>query len=174
MKGKVFQDFKDVKVGDKFKCISAMPNSFHFKKEVVYAVSLNHQNKPALDDFILTSSLFEKVIDDKPIKTDNAKRYNVGKPRVELLIPEAMIEEAKVWDYGSKKYGMHNWRKNFPILSIIGCLLRHVLEIIKGNDIDKESGLLHSAHISCNASMLTYFAVKGKVIDDRYKETKDE
>lgn len=172
MKGKVFQDFKDVQVGDKFECIKATPNPYYFQEGSIYTVTQDISDKLKLGEFLKTSSLFEKVIDDKPIKI--GKRFNHDKPRVDLLVPEAMIEEAKVWSFGAKKYGDHNWRNNFPILSIIGCLLRHVFAIMLGEDKDEESGLLHSAHISCNASMLTYFAVKGKIIDDRYKETEDE
>lgn len=109
-------------------------------------------------------------------KVGGGARFNKGKPRVELLVPEAMEEVANVWAFGAAKYDDHNWKKGIGVSSILGCILRHTFKIMKGEDIDKESGCLHAAHIICNASMLIYFFKKGKyrLLDDRYKENQNE
>ena len=101
------------------------------------------------------------------------KRFNSGKPRVELLVPESLIEVSRVWEFGAKKYGDHNWKKGLPVMSIIGCMFRHLLGIMKGEDIDPESGCMHAAHIICNADMLIYFFKRNryKELDDRFKST---
>lgn len=105
-------------------------------------------------------------------KVGGGNRFNTGKPRVELLSPEAMEETARVWAFGASKYDDHNWKKGIGVMSIIGCILRHTFKIMKGEDIDEESGCLHAAHVICNASMLIYFYKKGQYekLDDRFKE----
>ena len=97
------------------------------------------------------------------------KRFNSNKPRVELLVPEAMIEEAKVWAMGAEKYGDFNWQRGMKYSTVIACLMRHIFAILKGEDFDKESGLLHAAHIKTNASMLIYYHYYYKQGDDREK-----
>jgi len=59
--------------------------------------------------------------------------------------------------------------------SILICiLLQFVLFIRLGEDIDQESGLLHDAHLQCNAAMLTEFYFTHPEFDDRVKYDKDE
>ena len=95
------------------------------------------------------------------------KRFNTTKPRVELLVPEAMEEEAKVWSFGAAKYGDWNWQRGMPWMTVIGCTLRHTFAIMKGEDIDPESGFLHAAHVKCNASMLIWYYYHYKIGDNR-------
>lgn len=109
-------------------------------------------------------------IEENGNKIGGGKRFNTNKPRVELLVPEAMEETAKVWQFGSEKYGDFNWMNGLSFTSIIGCILRHIFKIMKGEDVDEESECLHAAHIICNASMLIYFIkTKQEKLDDRYK-----
>ena len=59
--------------------------------------------------------------------------------------------------------------------SILICiLLQFVLFIRLGEDIDQESGLLHAAHLQCNAAMLAEFYFTHPEFDDRVKYDKDE
>lgn len=109
---------------------------------------------------------------DNGNKIGGGNRFNTNKPRVELLVPEAMEEVARVWAFGAEKYDDHNWKKGIGVTSIIGCILRHTFKIMKGEDIDDESQCLHAAHIICNASMLIYFFRRNRYgeLDDRHKE----
>ncbi len=69
-------------------------------------------------------------------------------------------EGARVFDYGRKKYSEWNWLKGMAWSIPIGCIGRHMYEIIKGNNTDDESGLMHWGHIMCNLIMLiTYVDV---------------
>jgi hypothetical protein len=38
------------------------------------------------------------------------KKYDAGKPMMELIPPHAEIELAKVLTFGAEKYGPENWR----------------------------------------------------------------
>tara|TARA_R100001086_G_scaffold249569_2_gene189766 strand:+ start:42 stop:380 length:339 start_codon:yes stop_codon:yes gene_type:complete len=102
------------------------------------------------------------------------KRFNEGKPRMELLVPEAMEAEARVWAMGAKKYGDFNWQKGMPWMTVVASLFRHLVAIMKGEDVDPESGELHAAHIKCNASMLIYYYYYYKKGDNRMKRRSNE
>lgn len=87
--------------------------------------------------------------------TDKALRYDGGKVRHDLVSPTAINELAKVLTFGASKYAPNNWRKGMMWSRVIGSLERHLNAIKKGEDFDKETGILHSAHVMCNAMFLT-------------------
>ena len=93
-------------------------------------------------------------------------KHDGEKPAMGLLPPKALEEEAKVWTFGAKKYDAWNWTKGFKYTRIIGALLRHTTAIMRGEDVDPESGCLHAAHIRCCAAMLIEFHGR-KELDDR-------
>ncbi len=97
-------------------------------------------------------------------------KFDQEKPAVGLIPATAMEEEGYVWGLGERKYGTHNWRKGLTILRICGAILRHTIAIMRGQDIDPESGKHHGAHIRCDAAMLIEFYYEGRTeLDDRYK-----
>jgi uncharacterized HAD superfamily protein len=77
--------------------------------------------------------------------------------RHDLLPPNAINELAKVLTFGAKKYAPNNWMKGMKWSRIIGPLKRHLNAIERGEDYDPETGLLHSAHVMCNAAFLTEY-----------------
>lgn len=94
-------------------------------------------------------------------------RFNTGKTRHDLVPPFAQEQYAKVLTKGSEKYAERNWEKGMPWSKVISSLKRHVLKIESGEDYDEETGLLHSAHVMCNAAFLTeYYKINPKG-DDR-------
>lgn len=95
-----------------------------------------------------------------------------GKLPWHLLPQDAMEELVKVLDFGAKKYGERDWEKGIPYSEIISALMRHQkLFFQDGEDRDVESGLLHTAHILCNAMfLLTYQIRELKGVDDRPRD----
>jgi hypothetical protein len=91
------------------------------------------------------------------IKTDGAKRFDAEKIRVDLIPARATEEVGKVFTFGAKRYGDRNWEKGMDWTRMIASSKRHLLEIEKGEDYDRKSGLLHSAHLACNSLMLTEY-----------------
>lgn len=92
------------------------------------------------------------------MQTDGkGKRFNQGKIRYDLVPTYAQEQYAKVLTAGAQKYGDHNWKRGMSWTSVIASLERHLEAIKKGEDYDKETGLLHSAHIMCNAGFLTEY-----------------
>lgn len=102
--------------------------------------------------------------------TNSGVKHDRDKPITALLPPVALEEEAWVWTFGARKYGNYNWTKGISYVRIISATLRHLLEIMKGNDVDPESNRLHAAHIRCNMGMLIEFQKSDRTdLDDRSK-----
>lgn len=95
-------------------------------------------------------------------------KHDSGKPACDLLSPTAMLATAAVLGVGAKKYAPHNWRKGLAWSRIIGSILRHVYAFMQGEDLDKETGLPHLDHASCELMFLQEFYRTRKDLDDRY------
>lgn len=85
------------------------------------------------------------------------KRDNSGKTRHDLVPAYAQEQYARVLTMGSDKYGERNWERGMKWSSVLASAERHLQAIKRGEDYDKESGILHSAHLMCNAGFLTEY-----------------
>lgn len=93
---------------------------------------------------------------------ERAKRFNNGKPPLDLLPLDMFTGLARVLEMGEKKYGRNNWRKGAPSTEQIASLLRHlqpIMEVLnadKGADFlfDSESKLPHVDHVLFNVISL--------------------
>lgn len=99
---------------------------------------------------------------------NEGKRYNEGKVRIDLLPSYAIRQMAEVFTFGAIKYEPHNWTRGMPWSTVIASLKRHLLAHESGEDYDKETGLLHTAHIMANASFLTEYYKIYPQGDDRH------
>jgi hypothetical protein len=96
------------------------------------------------------------------MEKERAKRFNSGKPRLDLLPLDLLTGLARVLEMGEKKYGRNNWRKGAPATEQLGSLLRHLQPISEVLNADKnidtlydaESGLPHVDHILFNVISL--------------------
>jgi len=84
-------------------------------------------------------------------------RFNEGKTRHDLVPQFAQEQYAKVLTKGSEKYAERNWELGMKWSKVIASLKRHTAAFERGEDFDKETGLLHTAHIMCNAAFLTEY-----------------
>ena len=94
-------------------------------------------------------------------------RFNEGKNRYDLLDPFAVDNLTKVFTFGASKYADHNWLKGLKWSNITSSLKRHLAAYEQGEDYDKESGLLHAAHIAWNAMALLSHYKYHPQLDDR-------
>lgn len=98
----------------------------------------------------------------------NGLRFNEGKIRHELLPAWAINKLAEVFTKGGDKYGDGNWESGMSWMKkVIPSLKRHLNAIERGEDYDKEWGLLHAAHLACNAMMLLQYYHTFPQGDDR-------
>lgn len=84
-------------------------------------------------------------------------RFNEGKLRYDLIPQFAEQEYAKVLTRGAEKYAIRNWENGMLWSNVTASLKRHLAAFEQGEDYDKETGLLHTAHIMCNAAFLTEY-----------------
>ena len=90
-----------------------------------------------------------------------AKRYNSGKPRLDLLPLDLLTGLSRVLEYGEGKYGRNNWRRGAPATEQVASLLRHLQPIMEALNsdsreglLDAESGLPHVDHMLFNVISL--------------------
>jgi hypothetical protein len=72
--------------------------------------------------------------------------------------------------FGAKKYSARNWENGIAYSRIMGAILRHTMAYLRGERLDKETGLSHAAHICCEAMFLVHFEQVGPRMDDLKKE----
>lgn len=84
-------------------------------------------------------------------------RYNTGKMRHDLVHAWSHEQMVKVLTKGAEKYAERNWEKGMLWSTVIASLKRHMAAIERGEDYDAETGLLHAAHVACNAHFLTAY-----------------
>lgn len=88
---------------------------------------------------------------------DEGLRFNKGKTRHDLVPTYAQEQYAKVLTKGSEKYAERNWELGMKWSIVLASLERHLQAVKRGEDYDNETGLLHSAHIMCNAAFITEY-----------------
>lgn len=100
-------------------------------------------------------------------------KFDEGKLPMSLIDPIFLEGLARVLAFGAKKYSAHNWRKGIAYSRVLDALIRHTQEMVKGNDIDPETGELHAFHAGCCLMFIGNFQMTGQTeLDDRCKEGK--
>lgn len=94
-------------------------------------------------------------------------RFNEGKTRHDLVPAFAQEQYAKVLTKGAEKYEERNWEKGMDWSKVLASLKRHINRFERGEDFDKETGLLHMAHVMCNAGFLVEYYKIHPSGDDR-------
>ncbi len=64
--------------------------------------------------------------------------------------------------------GANNWRGGISYSRLIAAALRHLFAVVRGEDLDPESGLPHVDHLGCCWMFLSNMMKTRKDLDDRY------
>lgn len=86
---------------------------------------------------------------------EGGTKYDVGKPRWDLVPMGELEEVVKVMTFGAAKYADNGW-KAVDKERYIAALMRHVVAYQCGEKFDRDSGLAHMAHIQCNALFIQW------------------
>jgi Domain of unknown function (DUF5664) len=103
-------------------------------------------------------------------------RFNEGKPRFDLLPPEAL--EALATHYGlaggppagPPKYPERNWERGMAMCICFGSMMRHAWKWMRGHDFDdgpKGTGSHHMIAVAWNAIAIFTYHTRGIGTDDR-------
>ncbi len=83
------------------------------------------------------------------------KKYDQGKPRFDLIVPEFTYTLASIMAMGAEKYDANNWQQVDDFEArYTAALHRHVNAWQQGEQNDEESGRHHLAHAACNLMFL--------------------
>lgn len=97
-------------------------------------------------------------------------KFDAGKPPLDLMEMEYVEEIAQVLAFGARKYAAHNWRKGIGVTRNLAAACRHLFKVMRGEDIDPESGLHHLAHAGC-CLMFAWWTLKYRPqFDDRWRD----
>jgi hypothetical protein len=101
------------------------------------------------------------------MESEEALRYDSGKPRFDLIPGDAMFALATAFTNGSKVYPERNWEKGMPWGKCFGALMRHAWKFWIGEDIDKETGSPHIILAAWNCIALYCYYNRNIGVDDR-------
>ena len=81
--------------------------------------------------------------------------------------PEDFLTDfGRVYEMGAKKYSEGNWRKGYAWSLTLNAMARHMVAVMKGQWLDKESGLPHVCHVAWHCATLYVFKKKMLGNDD--------
>ena len=107
-------------------------------------------------------------------KMAGAVKNDAGKQPITLIPSDYILGTAKVFEFGGKKYGLHNFRLGMAHSRCLDAAMRHLLAVANGETIDPESGLPHIYHASCSLAMYDYMRINHPELNDIYEQTKKE
>lgn len=92
-----------------------------------------------------------------PTAKSGARREKLGALPYDLIPYQEITDAfARVAEFGAVKYAPWNWSKGLARVQLLGSLLRHAFAYLRGEDRDRETGLLHTDHILWNAAVLAH------------------
>jgi len=108
---------------------------------------------------MLKQKLMQQTI--QPINTACSKKFDAGKARFDLMLPEFELEMALVLTYGAETYGDNSWQ-GVPdaVRRFTAALRRHTNAMMRGEIYDPVTGRTHASHIAINGMFLHYFQTK--------------
>lgn len=103
--------------------------------------------------------------------TNPKDRLGALKVPLRLLPGVHQIWTAMVFELGAYKYGEFNWRNKKVRINVYSeAIDRHNLALRAGEDLDPESSMPHTAHISACAAIIEDARAADALIDDRFEK----
>ncbi len=102
------------------------------------------------------------------------KKNDNGKPRMDLIPTEFLIEVAKALTYGGNLYGQHNFKNGINYSRLLSAAKRHIELELAGVESDKESGFSHLAHAGASLAMYAFMKTHRPEFNDLFKYTEEE
>jgi hypothetical protein len=99
-------------------------------------------------------------------------RFNDGKPRYDLMPPEALDALAAHFAAGAKKYSERNWERGMSWGHCFAGLMRHSWAFWRGEDYDQETGTHHMICAMWNCMALFTYFTRGIGEDTRHKSNR--
>lgn len=94
-------------------------------------------------------------------------KHDDNKVMFQLLVWSFIEDIAKAMTFGANRCGDRNWQKGIPTSRLWGAVFRHLVAVIKGETVDKESGISHLAHAACNLMFIYWMMLERPDLDDQ-------
>lgn len=107
-----------------------------------------------------------------PSHGGTATKNDQDKPDLSLIPQVLLVEIAKAFMVGEKKYGRYNYTKGHNSSQLIAAALRHLTAYNDGQDYDPTDGQHHLGSVGACIGMLLRQEELGTLKDNRFK--KDE
>lgn len=101
---------------------------------------------------------------------EEAKKLDTGKPRFDLIPPEALEALAQLYTLGAAKYGDRNWEKGTTWGRFFRALMSHAWSWWRGQRCDPVDGQNHMIAVAWNAFALYIYEERKLGKDDRFTE----
>ena len=95
------------------------------------------------------------------------RKDDIGKARYDLIPPEAIDVLAQIYGFGAGKYDDRNWERGLSWGRCFAAAMRHLWAFWRGEDLDPESGMPHTAHAAWNCFALLTYQIRQTGTDDR-------
>ncbi len=94
--------------------------------------------------------------------------HGIAKPSLHSIPPLALLHLGQAMADGNRKYGLVNWRHDPITMSVYwNAMMRHMLALWDGEDVDPTTGIKHLAYIMANCAILLDAEEQGTLTDDR-------
>jgi hypothetical protein len=136
--------------------------------EYSQGVSIELAVAKSLGKEVWCAKTMRPLIQNETIITDPDTGGQKGQKleRFDLIPAEPLIELARVYGRGAKKYADDNWRKGYSWKLSFGAMMRHAWAFWKGEERD-ELGNHHLACCAWHAFTLMWYSQNNKGTDDR-------
>lgn len=170
-KGSIFRMLEDDVISSKFKIT---------KGAIVEAVSDIEVNDEYAEvccngeTFVTETDIMGIIPAEDPIENKSVKNDIIDdKLRWDLLPMEEIEDIVKVYHAGAKKYGPNNWQNlDNGIERYRAAMFRHLMEYMKGERVDSDTGCFHLAQCAWNCITMLWYDKHGKGLIPINKEEK--
>lgn len=99
-------------------------------------------------------------------------RHNKGKRKLSMVLEarQGLEAIARAFEAGEVKYSRSNWKKGLPLTQILDSLMRHLIAVMDGEDIDHETGVAHLDLAAWNALIAAQMYHTRPDMDDRVRQ----
>ena len=103
----------------------------------------------------------------------NGIKFDEGKPDYlqifTLLDWDFLKDGSEVMRMGKEKYGFENWKRHLNPERIERALIRHLVDYLNGDKLDKDTHKSHLLHIFCNTMFLYHYDLLGDAEHEKVK-----
>jgi hypothetical protein len=103
----------------------------------------------------------EAAVENTPMKAEReggGTKYDNGKPRFDLIPPEALFGLAELYRMGAAKYADRNWEKGMGFTRLFGAMQRHAWAWMSGEDYAPDDHQHHLLSVAwCAIALYTYW-----------------